>query len=108
MSTDSKHVQTELSEEEYRQLREFARERGLSLKEATREALVDWVQRQQRADPTDPAFTVLDELEDESDGDAATTDARQADDLVTDWSGDDVDRSLATNPAPDSGGDDDG
>jgi len=47
MSSDgTKHVQTELSEEEYDRFREFARERGLSLKEAGHRAVVDWIERQ--------------------------------------------------------------
>jgi hypothetical protein len=35
MGNDTKHVQTELSQKEYEQFREFAREHGLSLKEAS-------------------------------------------------------------------------
>ena len=34
-SNDTKHVQTELDEEEYERFREFAEEHGLSLKEAS-------------------------------------------------------------------------
>jgi hypothetical protein len=81
-SNDTKHVQTELSEDEYERFREFAREHGLSLKEAGHEALVEWIERQQRADPNDRAFTVLDELEAGSLPESAETDARTEDDLV--------------------------
>lgn len=105
MSSDSKHVQTELTEEEYEHVREFARERGLSLKEATREALTDWVDRQRRADPSDPAFTILEELEHEALPDDAKTDARREGDLVEEWDGSDVDFTLSSNPAAAGSGD---
>jgi hypothetical protein len=96
--SDSRHVQTELTGEEYKAFREFARERGMTVKEAGREALVKWVERQQRADPYDPAFTVLDELDEASLPESATTDARREDDLVDDWSGGNVDFTLANDP----------
>lgn len=98
-SNDTKHVQTELSEDEYERFREFAREQGLSLKEAGHEALVEWIERQQRADPADPAFTVLDELEAESLPDSAATDARDEDDLVEEWHGSDESFTLADEPS---------
>lgn len=94
----SKHVQTELTVEEYEAVREFATERGLTLKESTRTALVEWVERQCRADPSDPAFTVLDDFEDESLGQSAETDARTEADLVDEWTGDDVEFRLAETP----------
>jgi hypothetical protein len=97
-SNDTKHVQTELSEEEYERFRAFAREQGLSLKEAGHEALLEWVERQQRPDPSDPAFTVLDELEDSSLGGSARTDAREEDDLVEEWHGSDESFELADDP----------
>lgn len=96
---DFKHVQTELTEDEYERFRQFASEQGLSLKEAGREALVSWIERQQRADPNDPAFTVLDELEEMSRSGTAETDARDEDDLVEEWNGDDAAFTLAENPA---------
>lgn len=95
---ESKHVQTELTEDEYEAFREFARERGLTVKEAGHEALVGWVERQRRADPHDRAFTVLDELDDESLPASAETDARGEADLVKEWSGDDVEFTLADDP----------
>ena len=98
-SNDTKHVQTELSEDEYERFREFAREHGLSLKEAGHEALIEWVKRQQRADPNDPAFTVLDNLEEESLPEAAETDARDEDDLVEEWHGSDESFTLADDPS---------
>lgn len=97
-SDEAKHVQTELSDEEYERFRSFARERGLSIKEAGREAMVEWVQRQQRADPNDPAFTVLDELESDS-SESAETDARTEDDLVAAWEGSDVTFTLEDDPS---------
>jgi hypothetical protein len=95
---DGKHVQTELTEDEYERFRQFASEQGLSLKEAGRKALIRWIERQQRADPNDPAFTVLDELEETSLSGTAETDARDEDDLVDEWNGDDVAFTLSENP----------
>jgi hypothetical protein len=95
--SDSKHVQTELTTEEYEKFTEYARERGLSVKEAGHEALVGWVERQRRPDPQDRAFTVLDELDDSSE-ETAATDARREDDLVEEWEGSDVEFRLAAEP----------
>jgi hypothetical protein len=96
---ETKHVQTELSEEEYERFREFAREHGLSLKEAGHEAMIEWIERQQQADPNDPAFTVLDELDDESLPASAETDAREEDDLAEEWHGSDDSFTLAEDPS---------
>ncbi|WP_254535943.1 hypothetical protein [Halomarina litorea] len=101
-SNDTKHVQTELSEDEYERFREFAREHGLSLKKAGHEALVEWVERKQRADPNDRAFTVLDELETDSLSETAHTDARAEADLVDEWHGSDESFTLADDPSPNS------
>ena len=101
-SNDTKHVQTELSEDEYERFREFATEHGLSLKEAGHEALIEWVERQQRADPNDRAFTVLDELESDSLPDRAQTDAREEDDLVDEWHGSEESFTLADDPSAQS------
>jgi len=89
-----KHVQTRLAEDEYETFRKFAEERGMTVTEAGQEALLDWVERQQRVDPNDRAFTILDELDDSLPA-SAETDAREEDDLVEDWSGDDVEFELA-------------
>lgn len=99
---DTKHVQTELSEDEYERFREFAREQDLSLKAAGREALREWIERQQRADPTDPAFTVLEALADDSLPETAATDARREADLVDEWHGSDEPFTLADDPSPQS------
>lgn len=101
-SNDTKHVQTELSEAEYERFREFAKEHGLSLKEAGHEALIEWVERQQQADPNDRAFTVLDELEADSLPESAKTDAREEDDLVDEWHGSDESFTLADDPSAQS------
>lgn len=99
MSEDSsKHVQTELTPDEYEAFREFARERGLTVKGAGREALLEWIDHQRRADPNDRAFTVLDELEDDTLSASAETDARREADLVDDWNGDDAAFTLAADP----------
>jgi hypothetical protein len=101
-SNDTKHVQTELNEDEYEQFRELAREHGLSLKEASHEALIEWAERQQEADPHDRAFTVLDELEEDSLPESAETDARNEDDLVEQWHGSDESFTLADDPSAQS------
>jgi hypothetical protein len=93
------HVQTELNEDEYEQFREFAEEHGLSLKEASHEALREWIERQRRPDPNDAAFTVLDELEADSRPAAAETDARSEDDPVDEWHGSDESFVLAADPS---------
>lgn len=98
-SNDSKHVQTELAEDEYERFQAFAEERGLTVKEAGHEALVSWVERQQQADPNDRAFTVLDELDDSSLPATADTDSRQEADLVEEWHGRDVEFTLADDPS---------
>lgn len=97
-SDETKHVQTELGEEEYELFREFARERGLSLKEAGHRALVDWIERQQQPDPNDVAFTALDDLDDDSLPPTAETDARDEDDLTEAWHGSDESFVLADDP----------
>lgn len=102
MSSDTKHVQTELAEGEYERFCEFAEEHGLSLKEAGHEALLEWIERQQRADPNDRAFTVLDELDTESLPESAETDARGEDDLVDEWDSSDESVTLADEPSANS------
>jgi len=98
-SNDTKHVQTELDEEEYERFREFAEEHGLSLKEASHDALIEWVERQQQADPHDAAFTVLDGS---SLPRTAQTDAREEDDFVDEWHGNDESFVLAEDPSSNS------
>jgi hypothetical protein len=101
-SNDTKHVQTELNEDEYERFREFAEEHGLSLKEAGHEALIEWIDRQRRADPNDRAFIVLDELDANALPKSAATDARDEDDLVEEWEGSDESFTLAEDPSTQS------
>ena len=101
MSSDTKHIQTELDEEAYERFREFAEEHGLSLKEASNEALLEWIERQQRADPNDRAFTVLNELDTDSLPESADTDARSEDDPVDEWDGSGESFTLADDPSAD-------
>jgi hypothetical protein len=101
-SNDTKHILTELNEEEYERFREFAEEHGLSLKEASHEALIEWIERQQQADPNDAAFTLLDELENSSPPSTAQTDAREEDDLVTEWHSNNESFVLAEDPSSNS------
>lgn len=98
MADADKHVQTVLSEDEYARFRKFAREQGLSLKEAGRAALLEWIERQHRPDPRDPAFTVLDDME-ASDA-ASSTHAREESDLVDEWRGEDAAFALSDDPSP--------
>lgn len=96
---DTRHVQTELDEEAYERFREFASEHGLSLKEAGHEALIEWIERQERPDPNDRAFTVLDDLETATLTEASKTDAREETDLVDEWHGSDEPFTLADDPS---------
>lgn len=98
-SNETKHVQTELSEDEYERFREFAREHGLSLKDAAHEALIEWIERQQQADPNDPAFTVLDDLETASRPASAETDASEEADPVEEWHGSNESFTFADDPS---------
>lgn len=94
-SNDTKHVQTELDADEYEQFRAFAEEYGLTLKSAGREALVEWIDRQQQVDPNDQAFTVLEE---ELLSETAATDARTETDLIDERDGSEVSFTLADDP----------
>jgi len=97
-SNDTKHVQTELDADEYERFQAFAEEHGLSLKEAGREALVEWIDRRQQADPNDRAFTVLETLEEESLSETAATDARTETDIIDEWDGSEEAFTLADAP----------
>lgn len=52
-----------------------------------------------KVDPTDRAFTVLDELDEVSLPSTAATDARKESDIVAEWSGSDVSFTLAEDPS---------
>lgn len=92
---ETTHVQTELTGNEYEAFRTLAQEEGLTLKEACHQAVTDWIARQRSADPHDPAFTVLDELESAELPESAATDASEESDLVDEWEGSSEDWRLA-------------
>jgi hypothetical protein len=50
--SETTHIQTEITDTTYEEFRALARERGLSLKAALREATEDWIEQQQQIDPT--------------------------------------------------------
>jgi hypothetical protein len=74
--SNSKVVQTELSEEEYRRFRAFAEKEGVSIKEALRRAAREYADERARPDPDDPFFTYHDETAEGTE----PTDAREMDD----------------------------
>lgn len=75
--SNSKVVQTELSEEEYRRFRAFADEEGVSIKEALRRAAREYVDERARPEADDPFFSYHENAVVES---TETTDAREMDD----------------------------
>lgn len=83
----STHVQTELSDEEYRHFKSLAQERGLSLTSALREAAEVWMEKQERVDPDDPLFEILEELDQTPVPEKPRTNAAREDDIVEEWSG---------------------
>lgn len=85
--SETTHVQTEFSNEKYRQFRMLAEERDMSLTAALHEAAEIWMQTQQQVDPNDPLFGILDQLEAEPLPDKPRTNAAAEDDLIEDWSG---------------------
>lgn len=85
--SSSKHVQTELSTEEYHHFKEIAQERELSLTAALHEAAEYWMEEHHQVDSNDPLFDILDELEEEPLPDKPRTDATEEDDLIEEWSG---------------------
>lgn len=85
--SESTHVQTELSNEEYRHFKSFAEERYISLTAALREAAEVWMEQQQRVEPDDPLFDILDQLDGEPLPNTPRTNAATEDDMIDDWSG---------------------
>lgn len=75
--SNSKVVQTELGEEEYRRFRAFAEEEGVSIKEALRRAAREYADERSRPDPDDPFFTYHEDTGVEG---SEPTDAREMDD----------------------------
>lgn len=98
--SESTHVQTELTDEEYRHFKSLARERGLSLRSALHEAAEVWMKHQEQVDPDDPLFEILEQLDEESGPEQPRTNAAMEDDLVEEWDGSSVDIRLSE--APDS------
>lgn len=85
--SESTHVQTELSNEEYHQFKSLAEERGIPLTAALHEATEVWMEQQQQVDPDDPLFEILDQLDQEPLSEKPRTNASTEDDLIEDWSG---------------------
>ncbi len=83
------HVQTEVPEDDYERLRTIAAERGLTIRDALREATELWLDEQDAVDPTDPLFTSVESVRNAaSRRDRPQTDVRDEADLVEDWDGD--------------------
>jgi hypothetical protein len=85
--SESTHIQTKLSDEEYSHFKSLADDREISLTAALREAAEVWMEQQQQIDPDDPLFDILDQLDQESMPDKPRTNAATEDDLVDDWDG---------------------
>ncbi|WP_129116121.1 hypothetical protein [Halegenticoccus tardaugens] len=94
------HVQTELPDEEYRHFKSLAQERGLSLTAALREATAIWIEQQERVDPDNPLFAILDQLDQEPVPETPRTNAVTEDDLAEEWSEDTA--GIRFSGAPDS------
>lgn len=94
------HVQTEVPEDEYERLRTVAEERGLSIREALREAAALWLREQDAVDPADPLFSSVDSVREGASG-RHRSNASAEDDLVDEWQGDAEEYRLAD---PDYGG----
>lgn len=59
MAKEIRHVQGELKPHEYQELKRAAEKRGITLKEAAREALLEWVRSESGFDPGDPLFETV-------------------------------------------------
>ncbi len=84
--SESKHVQTELTNEEYQKFKTLAEERGLSLTAALHEAVEQWMENRHEVDPNDALFDVLSELDQEPAPGAPRTNATTEADLIEEWS----------------------
>jgi hypothetical protein len=93
--SETTHIQIEITDAAYEEFRELARERGLSLTAALREATEDWIEQQQQVDLDDPLFTLVADATNESMSDASRTNASTEDDIVDEWSGNTADITLA-------------
>lgn len=54
-----KHVQSQLKSQEYIELKKTVEREGITLKEATREALLEWIRSKSGFDPEDPLFETI-------------------------------------------------
>lgn len=88
--SESKYVQTELTNEEYRYFKTLAEERDLSLTTALHEAAEYWIEKQHEVDPNDPLFDILSELDQEPVPDTPRTNAANEGDLIEEWNGADA------------------
>lgn len=84
---ESTPVEIELSDAEYRRFKSLAREQGLSLTAALREAVEIWMEHQETVDPDDPLFDILQQLDQENAPETRRTNAATEDDLIEEWSG---------------------
>lgn len=83
------HIQTEVPEDKYERLRTLAEERGLSIREALRQATELWIERQEAVDPEDPVFRSVEAVRDGASHRTRTaTTVTTEDDLVEEWTGD--------------------
>jgi predicted DNA-binding protein len=90
------HVQTEVPEEEYERLRALAGERGLSIREALREATELWIEERDAVNPDDPLFDSVESVRDGSPNhDREPTSVTTEDALVEEWTGDAEESRLA-------------
>lgn len=95
---DTTPIQAELPANEYQAFRDLAQEHGLTLTDACHQAVTEWIDRHRRVDPQDPAFTVLNALENEALSASAATDSREESDPVDQWKGSREDWRLAEDP----------
>lgn len=56
---ETKHVQSELKPHEYLELKRTVEKKGITLKEATREALLEWIRSKSGFDSEDPLFETV-------------------------------------------------
>jgi hypothetical protein len=89
------HVQTEVPEEEYERLQALAEERGLSIRDALREATELWIEERDAVDPDDPLFDSVEAVRDTSGRDRESTVVTREDDLVEEWTSDAEESRLA-------------
>jgi hypothetical protein len=81
-------VQTDVPDDEYERLRAIADERGISIREARRQATEWWIEQRDAVDPEDPLFSSLDAVREASARrDRVSTSVTDEDDIVEEWTG---------------------